>query len=238
MVSGPEDEFGVKGLRQGLAVGRLGVSKGQAGAGDFPPQGTLDQSLQGERGQFDERPPLIAHVDGIEKAENVLLALDRAGRPEEGGADTHEPQQHVDRCAQVRRRDHREAERTMGRNGQSLSDLQVPTRAEQSFRVAEHRQRLVEAHGLVAVQQFLRAQPGAGKQGRRGHLGPIRCLENNMARQFLALENDRVPSGLLSEFGTGRMQSGLIEGDVDGGSLMAGQISGLIHEIKETVLTV
>jgi len=34
------------------------------------------------------------------------------------------------------------------------------------------------------------------------------------------------------ELGRGRLEKGLIEGDVEYGSLMAGQIAGLIREIK------
>jgi enoyl-[acyl-carrier protein] reductase II len=63
-----------------------------------------------------------------------------------------------------------------------------------------------------------------------GH--PVRCLGNRMTRQSLAMEKDGVPPQVLDEFGTGRMRLGLVEGDVDEGSLMAGQISGLIHDIK------
>ena len=61
---------------------------------------------------------------------------------------------------------------------------------------------------------------------------PVRCLDNRMTRQSLAMEKDGVPPEVLDEFGTGRMRLALIEGDVDEGSLMAGQISGLIHDIK------
>jgi enoyl-[acyl-carrier protein] reductase II len=34
------------------------------------------------------------------------------------------------------------------------------------------------------------------------------------------------------EFGTGRMRLGSIEGDVENGSLMCGQIAGLIGEVR------
>jgi len=35
----------------------------------------------------------------------------------------------------------------------------------------------------------------------------------------------------LIEFGTGKMRLGLIEGDVDQGSLMCGQVAGLVTDI-------
>ncbi|MEW6034544.1 MAG: enoyl-[acyl-carrier-protein] reductase FabK [Chloroflexota bacterium] len=63
-----------------------------------------------------------------------------------------------------------------------------------------------------------------------GH--PVRCLENKLARQFLAMERAGAPVQELEQFGTGRMPRGVIEGDIEGGSLMAGQIAGLINDIK------
>jgi len=63
-----------------------------------------------------------------------------------------------------------------------------------------------------------------------GH--PVRCLENRFTREFLALERSGASAEELNHFGTGRMYLGVIEGDVDGGSLMAGQVAGLVKEIK------
>ena len=61
---------------------------------------------------------------------------------------------------------------------------------------------------------------------------PLRCLENKLTRQFLALEKAGASKEELDLFGRGRTYLGLIEGDIDEGSLMAGQIAGLIKEIK------
>jgi len=61
---------------------------------------------------------------------------------------------------------------------------------------------------------------------------PLRSLKNNLTEQFLALEEAGVTPEELNMFGQGRMYLGLIEGDVDEGSLLAGQIAGLIKEIK------
>lgn len=66
--------------------------------------------------------------------------------------------------------------------------------------------------------------------GTTGH--PVRCLENKVTRQFIALERDGVAKEVLEEFGMGRLYLGVIEGNMDEGSLMAGQIAGLIREIK------
>ena len=63
-----------------------------------------------------------------------------------------------------------------------------------------------------------------------GH--PVRCLENKMSRQFVAMERDGASVVELERFGEGKLQLGVLEGDVEEGSLMAGQIAGLIKEIK------
>lgn len=63
-----------------------------------------------------------------------------------------------------------------------------------------------------------------------GH--PVRCLENKFAREFLALEKEGATPEELNQFGMGRLYLGVIEGDIENGSLMAGQIAGLIKDIK------
>ncbi|MBI2859209.1 MAG: enoyl-[acyl-carrier-protein] reductase FabK [Chloroflexi bacterium] len=63
-----------------------------------------------------------------------------------------------------------------------------------------------------------------------GH--PIRCLENKLARQFIEMEKRSAPVEEFEKLGTGKMPLGVIQGDLDGGSLMAGQICGMISDIK------
>jgi enoyl-[acyl-carrier protein] reductase II len=63
-----------------------------------------------------------------------------------------------------------------------------------------------------------------------GH--PVRCLENKLTREFSAREKAGVSIEELEEFGRGRLSLGVIQGNVDEGSLMAGQIAGLIKDIK------
>ena len=60
----------------------------------------------------------------------------------------------------------------------------------------------------------------------------IRCLQNRLTRQFTALEKAGASKEELELFGRGRIYRGLIEGDVDEGSLLSGQIAGLIKEVK------
>jgi len=61
---------------------------------------------------------------------------------------------------------------------------------------------------------------------------PLRSLQNNLAEQVKALEEAGISREDLELFDQGRMCLGLIEGDIEDGSLLAGQIAGLIKEIK------
>lgn len=63
-----------------------------------------------------------------------------------------------------------------------------------------------------------------------GH--PVRCLENKLTRQFAALEKSGAPKSELEEFGRGRLYLGAIQGNIEEGSLMSGQIAGLVKDIK------
>lgn len=63
-----------------------------------------------------------------------------------------------------------------------------------------------------------------------GH--PVRTLENRMSRQFQAMEKDGTSIEELEKFGEGKLRLAVIEGDMESGSLMAGQIAGLVGDIK------
>jgi enoyl-[acyl-carrier protein] reductase II len=63
-----------------------------------------------------------------------------------------------------------------------------------------------------------------------GH--PVRCMENRLTRKFAELEKGGASPEQLDEYGRGRLFKGVIEGDTDEGSLMAGQIAGLIKDVK------
>ena len=65
--------------------------------------------------------------------------------------------------------------------------------------------------------------------GRGGH--PVRCLKNPFARSFGQMEYD---SSLTNEeieaFGAGSLRKAAVEGDMENGSIMAGQIAALVKE--------
>ncbi len=61
---------------------------------------------------------------------------------------------------------------------------------------------------------------------------PVRTLKNRMSREFARMEKaEQISVDELIAFGTGRLRLAAEAGDVDNGSVMAGQSSGLIHDI-------
>ena len=62
-----------------------------------------------------------------------------------------------------------------------------------------------------------------------GH--PVRCLRNPMSRDFEELERRGASDQEIIEFGTGRLRMAVMDGDVVHGSVMAGQIAGLIRDV-------
>jgi len=62
-----------------------------------------------------------------------------------------------------------------------------------------------------------------------GH--PVRAIRNAMTMRFAELEKAGVSEAEIIEFGTGRLRLAANEGDVINGSVMAGQIAGLIEDI-------
>jgi len=63
-----------------------------------------------------------------------------------------------------------------------------------------------------------------------GH--PVRVLKNKLTNRFEELEERCASIDELDELGSGKLRLAVVEGDVDNGSVMAGQISGLIKDIK------
>ena len=61
-----------------------------------------------------------------------------------------------------------------------------------------------------------------------GH--PVRVLRNKLARKYLKLEKEGASIEELEAQGVGGLKKAVIDGDVDNGSLMAGQIAGMIDK--------
>ncbi len=62
--------------------------------------------------------------------------------------------------------------------------------------------------------------------------GPVRVLKNKMAREYLALEKRGATLEELETVTLGGLRRAVLEGDVDHGSVMMGQVAGMVHEIK------
>ena len=61
-----------------------------------------------------------------------------------------------------------------------------------------------------------------------GH--PVRTLRNKMTRTYLDMEEAGATLDELEKLTLGGLRKAVVEGDVEGGSVMAGQIAGLVHE--------
>ena len=62
--------------------------------------------------------------------------------------------------------------------------------------------------------------------------GPVRVLKNKMAREYLALEKRGATLEELETVTLGGLRRAVLEGDVDHGSVMMGQVAGMVHEIR------
>ena len=67
-----------------------------------------------------------------------------------------------------------------------------------------------------------------GRSG--GH--PVRALRNKMSREYLRKEQAGCAFEELESLTIGALRKAVVDGDVDYGTLMAGQIAGMIQEEK------
>ncbi len=64
----------------------------------------------------------------------------------------------------------------------------------------------------------------------RSHGHPIRCLRNAMTREYLKLEKEGAPFEEMEKLTLGSLRNAVIDGDVKHGTVMAGQIAGMIKK--------
>lgn len=69
-----------------------------------------------------------------------------------------------------------------------------------------------------------------------GH--PVRCLKNKLTRELDRLEREGVPADELERLGAGRLREAAVDGNIDQGSVMSGQIAGMIKDIKPVELII
>lgn len=63
-----------------------------------------------------------------------------------------------------------------------------------------------------------------------GH--PVRVLDNKLAKEFAALDRRGAPPEEFDRLGAGKLKAAAIDGDIENGSVMIGQVAGMITEIK------
>ena len=61
---------------------------------------------------------------------------------------------------------------------------------------------------------------------------PVRILKNKMAREYLKLEQQGVDKMELEKFTLGGLRRAVFDGDMENGSVMAGQVCGQLREIR------
>lgn len=64
----------------------------------------------------------------------------------------------------------------------------------------------------------------------RSHGHPVRCLRNQMTREYVKLENEGKGFEELEYLTLGALRNAVIDGDVTNGTIMAGQIAGMVSK--------
>ena len=80
-------------------------------------------------------------------------------------------------------------------------------------------------------QLVLRAKDRSTVETGRATGHPVRIIANKLSRKFDELEKENAPMEEFDKLGAGRL-SMAYKGDVQWGSVMIGQISGMLHDIK------
>ncbi|MDQ0152606.1 enoyl-[acyl-carrier protein] reductase II [Moryella indoligenes] len=66
----------------------------------------------------------------------------------------------------------------------------------------------------------------------RSHGHPVRCLRNDMTREYARLEEEGKSFEELEYLTLGSLRRAVQEGDIKNGTVMAGQIAGLVKDVK------
>ena len=81
-------------------------------------------------------------------------------------------------------------------------------------------------------QAILKAKDSDTTVTGRSIGGPVRVLKNKMAREYLALEKRGATLEELETVTLGGLRRAVFDGDMEHGSVMSGQVAGMLHEIK------
>ena len=79
-------------------------------------------------------------------------------------------------------------------------------------------------------QRVLKAKDIDSEVTGRSHGHPVRCLRNQMTREYTKLEAEGKSFEELEYLTLGALRKAVVEGDIRNGTVMAGQIAGLVKE--------
>lgn len=92
--------------------------------------------------------------------------------------------------------------------------------------------RFCVAHECVIHENYkeriLKAKDIDSEVTGRSHGHPVRGLRNKMTREYLKLENSGATFEELEHLTLGGLRKAVVEGDTDNGSVLAGQIAGMV----------
>lgn len=85
-----------------------------------------------------------------------------------------------------------------------------------------------EAYKRMIIEATDRSTVVTGRT--TGH--PVRCIKNKLTRRFEEMEAAGVSLEELEALGAGKLRAAVINGDVEWGSVMAGQSAGLVKKVQ------
>jgi thiazole biosynthesis protein thiG len=65
-----------------------------------------------------------------------------------------------------------------------------------------------------------------------GH--PVRVIENKLAKEMIDLERSGAPKEEIEKLGTGSLRLAVVNGDVEKGSFMSGQVAAMVNDERTT----
>lgn len=96
--------------------------------------------------------------------------------------------------------------------------------------------RFCVAHECVIHENYkeriLKAKDIDSEVTGRSHGHPVRGLRNKMTREYLKLENSGATFEELEHLTLGGLRKAVVEGDTDNGSVLAGQIAGMVNRCQ------
>ena len=85
-------------------------------------------------------------------------------------------------------------------------------------------------------QRIIKAKDIDSTVTGRSHGHPVRCLRNQMTREYVKLEQEGKSFEELEYLTLGALRKAVVDGDVTHGTVMAGQIAGMINKAQAEAL--